>query len=270
MSYKIAVNGALGRMGRAVLDFVLEDEQAELVSAIEYKGCPHLDQDVGMFLGRSEKTGVFVTDSLELALKNAQVVIDFTVPQSTRVLLEMCAKKKLPVVTGTTGLDEECRRAIDELAKVAPVVVAPNFSVGVQVLLHLAARATTLLGSDFDIEIVETHHRKKVDAPSGTALRLLDAVADARGVDPKKTAIFGRSGEMGARTKEEIGVLAVRGGDVVGEHTLLLAGPGERIEITHRAHNREIFARGAIRAAYWVEGKKPGRYDMVDVLGLPT
>jgi 4-hydroxy-tetrahydrodipicolinate reductase len=257
-------------MGRTVLNLVLDDDRAELVSAIEQAGCPQLNQDVGVFIGRSEKTGVIVTDLIDPALTNAQVVIDFTLPQSTRALLSICAKKKLPVVTGTTGLDEACQRAIDELAKVAPVVVAPNFSVGVQVLLHLAARATALLGSDFDIEIVETHHRRKVDAPSGTALRLLDAVADARGVDPKKTAVFGRSGETGARTKDEIGVLALRGGDVVGEHTLLLAGPGERFEITHRAHTREIFARGAIRAAYWVEGKKPGRYDMTDVLGLPT
>ncbi len=257
-------------MGRAVLNLVLDDDRAELVSAIEQKGCPQLNQDVGALIGRSENIGVVVTDSLERALTNAQVVIDFTLPQSTLALLSVCAQKKLPVVIGTTGLDQACDRAIDELARVAPVVAVPNFSVGVQALLHLAARATALLGSDFDIEIVETHHRKKVDAPSGTALRLLDAVAGARGVDPKKTAVFGRSGETGARTEEEIGVFALRGGDIVGEHTLLLAGPGERVEITHRAHTREIFARGAIRAAYWIEGKKPGRYDMTDVLGLPT
>jgi len=257
-------------MGRAVLNLVLDDERAQLVSAVEQKGCPQLNQDIGAFIGRSEKIGVVVTDSLEQALTNAQVVIDFTVPQSTRALLSVCAQKKIPVVTGTTGLDDACQKAIDDLAEVVPVVAAPNFSVGVQVLLHLAARATALLGPDFDIEIVETHHRKKVDAPSGTALRLLDAVSEARGVDPKKAAVFGRSGKAGARTKEEIGVLALRGGDVVGEHTLLLAGPGERVEITHRSHTREIFARGAIRAAYWVEGKKPGRYDMTDVLDLPT
>jgi 4-hydroxy-tetrahydrodipicolinate reductase len=183
--------------------------------------------------------------------------------------MSACARKRVAAVIGTTGLDDGCERAIDELAKVAPVIVAPNFSVGVNVFWHIARVAVELLGPDFDIEIVEMHHRKKVDAPSGTALRLLDAVAKGRGVDPKKTAIYGRSGEMGARTNEEIGVLALRGGDVVGEHTLILAGPGERVEMTHRAHTREIFAHGAIRAAHWIVGQKPGRYHMGDVLGLP-
>ncbi|MBN1656361.1 MAG: 4-hydroxy-tetrahydrodipicolinate reductase [Deltaproteobacteria bacterium] len=268
MTCQIAIHGALGRMGRAVLSLVLDDERARLVSAIEKEGCAQRGQDIGTLIGRSEKAGVVVTDSLEQALTNAEVVIDFTQPQSTRALASACASRGIPVVIGTTGLDAACERAIDELAAVAPVVIAPNFSVGVHVLLHLAARATELLGPDFDIEIVEMHHRKKVDAPSGTALRLLESVANARGVDPKKNSVFGRNGEVGARTDKQIGVLALRGGDVVGEHTLILAGPGERLEITHRAHSREIFARGVIRAAYWVVGKKPGRYSMADVLDL--
>jgi 4-hydroxy-tetrahydrodipicolinate reductase len=165
-------------------------------------------------------------------------------------------------------MDAACRRELDALGKVAPVVAAPNFSIGVNVLWALCERAVQLLGEDFDLEVVEMHHKHKVDAPSGTALRLTEVVARARGLDPALAAVPGRSGQVGARKRGEIGVHALRGGDVVGDHTLFLAGPGEQLEITHRAHSREIFARGAVRAAHWVVGRPPAVYDMADVLGI--
>jgi len=254
-------------MGRSILEVVLEDPAARLVAALDRSGHPSLGQDVATLLGRTEPLLLIVTDDLDTALAKAEVVIDFTTPAATRALLERCVRAKIPAVVGTTGLDLACERALDALAAVAPVVATPNFSVGVSVLTALAERAVRALGSDFDIEIVEMHHKRKVDAPSGTAVRLADVVARARDLDPARAVVHGRSGQVGARRSEEIGVLALRGGDVVGDHTLILAGPGERIEITHRAHGREIFARGAVRAAHWVVGRPPGRYDMADVLG---
>jgi 4-hydroxy-tetrahydrodipicolinate reductase len=171
-------------------------------------------------------------------------------------------------VIGTTGLDERAEAAIDALAARAPVVVAPNMSPGVTLFFHLAARAAELLGPDYDAEIVEMHHRRKVDAPSGTAVRLGEVVARAKGFDPERAVVHGRSGQVGARPREEVGVMTLRGGDVIGDHTLVLAGEGERLELTHRASSRDIFARGAVRAARWVVGQPPGRYDMADVMGI--
>jgi 4-hydroxy-tetrahydrodipicolinate reductase len=254
-------------MGRSILEVVLEDPAAHLVAALDRAGHPSVGQDVAVLLGRAAPLLLIVTDDLETALAEAEVVIDFTTPAATRALLERCARAGIAAVVGTTGMDAACERAVDALAKVAPVVVAPNFSVGVNVLMALAERAARALGPDFDLEIVEMHHKHKVDAPSGTAVRLAEVVARARDLDPARAVVHGRSGQVGARRSEEIGVLALRGGDVVGDHTLILAGPGERIEITHRAHGRQIFARGAVRAAHWVVGRPAGRYDMADVLG---
>jgi 4-hydroxy-tetrahydrodipicolinate reductase len=263
----IAVHGAAGRMGKSVIEVLLDDGAARLVAAVERSGHAGLGKDVGLLAGR-EPVGLALGDDLGRAVAMAEVVIDFSSPAATRMLLEQCTRAKVPAVVGTTGMDAACRTALEALGEVAPVVAAANFSVGVNALWALAERAVELVGEDFDLEVVEMHHQHKVDSPSGTALRLIEGVARARGLDPVRASVSGRSGQVGARRKSEIGVHALRGGDVVGDHTLILAGPGERLELTHRAHDRQIFARGAVRAAHWVAGKPAGVYDMADVLGI--
>lgn len=264
---RIVVHGALGRMGRAVIAALhAAGGDLQLVAALDREGADALGRDAGEQAGAGT-LGVKITSSIDVALAAAEVVIDFSSPGATAAIARACAARRVPLVVGTTGLDAQADTALAAVASVAPTVVAANFSIGVAVLAHLAARAATLLG-DFDAEIVEMHHRGKRDAPSGTALRLARAVADARGVDLAARAVHGRSGTPGPRPEGEIGILALRGGDVVGDHTLILAGPGERLELTHRATSRDLFARGALRAAAWTVGRAPGRYDMSDVLGL--
>ena len=265
---RVSVHGAAGRMGRSIVKVLVEDKGATLVSAIDRGGHSALGQDASVLAGLHEPIGVVLTSSLESALERAEVVIDFSLPDAARSLFQACTARRVAAVVGTTGLDAASRNALDALCKVAPVVVAPNFSVGVNALWALAAQAVRVLGPDYDIEIVETHHRHKLDAPSGTAVRLTEVVAQARGIDPSSAVRAGRSGQVGARKPDEIGVHALRGGDVVGDHTLYLIGPGERIELTHRAHSREIFALGAVRAAHFVVGRPPGLYEMADVLGI--
>lgn len=264
----IAVHGAAGRMGRAVIELALDDSNARIVAALDREGHAALGQDAGVLVGRSEALGVQLGCDLEGALAKAQVFVDFSAPAATAALLSRCAQARMPVVVGTTGMDDAAQRALAALKAVAPVVAAPNFSIGVNVMWALSERAVQLMGEDFDIEIVEMHHKHKADAPSGTAVRLNEVVAKQRGLEPTRAMVAGRRGQVGARDKNEIGVHAMRGGDVVGDHTLVLAGPGERLEITHRAHTRHIFARGALRAAHWVVGRAPGLYDMADVLGI--
>jgi 4-hydroxy-tetrahydrodipicolinate reductase len=264
---RVGMHGAAGRMGRSIIGLLANDTDARLTAAVDHAGSPAIGHDAGLLAGPT-KLDIVVTSDLRAALANVDVVIDFSLPSATAAVANACVDAGVALVVGTTGLDVDGRNAIDVLAKRCPVVVAPNYSIGVNVLWHLASRAVALLGPDFDIEIVEMHHRNKVDAPSGTALRLAQAVADARGVDTEKVSVHGRSGQVGARTADEVGVMSLRGGDVVGDHTLVLAGPGERVEITHRAHTREIFARGAITAAKWVVGRRPGLYDMADVLAI--
>jgi 4-hydroxy-tetrahydrodipicolinate reductase len=264
----IAVHGAGGRMGRSVIEVLLDDPAARLVAAVEHPGHAALGKDVALLAGRAEPVGLELSAELARAVAAAEVVIDFSSPVATRALLEHCARARVSAVVGTTGMDAADRQALDLLGKLVPVVAAPNFSVGVNVLWALAERAVQLVGEDFDLEVVEMHHKRKVDAPSGTALRLTEVVARARGLDPERVSVPGRSGQVGARGHGEIGVHALRGGDVVGDHTLVLAGPGERLELTHRAHDRQIFARGAVRAAHWVVGKPAAIYGMADVLGI--
>ena len=264
---RVSVHGAAGRMGRSIVRVLVEDKGATLVSAIDRGSHSAIGQDAGVLAGLPEPLGVALTSSLEAALERAEVVIDFSLPDASASLFAACAQRRVAAVVGTTGLDATARAQLDALCKVAPVVVAPNYSVGVNVLWALAAQAVRLLGPEYDIEIVEMHHRHKLDAPSGTAARLAEVVAQARGVDAAKAVRPGRSG-MGARMPDEIGVHALRGGDVVGDHTLVLAGPGEQIQLTHRAHSREIFALGAVRAAHFVVGRPPGLYEMTDVLGI--
>lgn len=267
---KIAVHGAGGRMGRQLVSMIAGDEDAKLTAALDRAESESHGVDAGLLAALGKSLGVSVTSDLAAGLAQSDVVIDFSLPAGTIPLLEKCRETRTPAVVGTTGFDERGDVALARLAEMVPVVFAPNYSVGVNVFWALARQAATLFADDVDLEIVETHHHRKVDAPSGTAVRLLNVVAEARGLDPKAAVQHGREGLVGARKSDEIGMHAVRGGDVVGDHTLILAGPSERIELTHRAHNREIFARGAVRAAHWVVDQPPGLYGMADVLGLPA
>jgi 4-hydroxy-tetrahydrodipicolinate reductase len=262
---RAVIHGAGGRMGRAVARAIHETAGITLVAALDRPGASTLGLDVGELAG-SGASRVLVEAALREELE-AHVVIDFSASEATEALAARVAERGLALVVGTTGLEASARAALERASRTVPVVVAPNTSVGVTVLCHLAELATELLGDGFDAEIVEMHHNKKVDAPSGTALRLADSVLAARGLD-RSALRTGREGKPGARTKDEVGVLALRGGDVIGDHTLVLAGEGERVELAHKATDRSLFARGAVRAARWIVGQPAGLYDMRDVLGL--
>lgn len=255
-------------MGQSIASVLNDDAEANLVAAMDREDSDLVGQDMGVLIGRAP-TGVKVTSDVEQFLSNVEVVIDFSIASATAKLLPICAGQHIPMVIGTTGLDRETRAALERAAERVPIVFAPNYSQGVNALYFLAARATELLGPAFDGEIIEIHHKRKVDSPSGTAVRLAEVVATAKGLDPLRAVTHGRSGHVGARPLEEVGVMALRGGDVVGEHTLYLVGDGERIELTHRATDRSIFARGAVRAAHWIVGRPAGLYDMADVMGIP-
>lgn len=255
-------------MGRSIASVLHDDLEANLVAAMDHEESESIGQDMGVLIGR-EPSGVRITSDIEEFLSNVEVVIDFSVAPATVRLLPLCAGQRIPMVIGTTGLDPETRASLERAAERVPIVFAPNYSQGVNALYFLAARASELLGPAFDAEIVEIHHRHKVDAPSGTAMHLAEVVAQAKQLHPARAINPGRSGQVGARPLEEIGVMALRGGDVVGEHTLYLVGEGERIELTHRATDRSIFARGAVRAAHWVVTRPAGLYDMADVMGIP-
>lgn len=262
---KVLVHGAAGRMGRTLVGVLAAGgSDVELGAAMDASS---LGKDAGELAGAGA-IGVRITDDLRAAVAACDVAIDFSTPAATRFLALACLDAHRPLVVGTTGLDDAAREAVHALASGAPVLVAANTSLGVAVLADLAARAAALLGPEWDAEIVEVHHRGKVDAPSGTALRLADALAAAKGVDRKTAERHGRSGKVGAKPAGEIGIHAVRAGDVVGEHTVILSGPGERLELVHRAHSRELFARGALRAARWLVGKPPGRYTIENVIGI--
>ena len=269
---RLAVVGASGRMGRAVVRLAGEARDVEIVGAV---ATTEVGKDVGELAGLGS-LGVMVSDSLEvLAGVRADVVIDFSSPQATRALAEVVAGHKIALVSGTTGLGGEAAQAIEQASTRTAVLWEPNMSLGVHVLGVLLQRAITLLGPGFDVEIVEAHHKLKVDAPSGTALRLAhlaararadEAEREARGEQPS-TFVYGREGRPGERRQAEIGVLAMRGGDVVGDHTVHLFGAGERLELTHRATSRDLFARGALVAARVLARKPPGRYTLADVAG---
>lgn len=261
----VAVAGAAGRMGRALVESLAAHPEARLAVALEVPGSAALGLDAGAAVGRH--TGVAITANLD-ALAVADVLIDFTRPEGTLAHLEVCRRHGVRPVIGTTGFDEAGKRAIADAAQSLPLVIAPNFSVGVNVLIDLLDTAARALGDAYDVEIIEAHHRHKVDAPSGTALRLGEAVAHALGRDLRSCAVYGREGITGERDPHTIGFATVRGGDVVGDHTVLFAGVGERIELTHKASSRATFAEGAVRAACWVAARPPGLYDMRDVLGL--
>ncbi len=258
---RIAVHGASGRMGRSVIRLAAT-EGAALVGAVASPRSNELGRDAGEVAGAG-MAGVEITADTASGLLGADVVIDFSSAAALPHLLQLAARARIAVVSGTTRLDATCERLLDEAAKVVPVLWAPNTSVGVQVLAELVTLAAQKLGAGFDVEIVEAHHRAKVDAPSGTAERLRRAVDEAR---RDLRPVYGREGNAGPRRDDEIGVLALRGGDVIGDHTVHFLGQGERLELTHRATSRDLFARGALQAARFVLGKPPGRYTMVDVI----
>ena len=264
---RIAVMGAAGRMGKTLIEAVLQAPGAVLSAAVDRPDSTLLGADAGELAGLG-RVGVAMAGDLDAVLDQFDVLIDFTHPSVTLSNLETCRRAGKAMVIGTTGFTVEERQRLAEVAKEIPIVFAANFSVGVNLCLKLLDTAARVLGDDVDIEIIEAHHRHKVDAPSGTALRLGEVVANALGRDLQKVAVYGREGQTGARARETIGFATVRAGDVVGDHTVLFAADGERVEITHKASSRMTFAKGAVRSALWLAGRAPALYDMQDVLEL--
>jgi len=264
---KVAVAGAAGRMGQRIMANLLASADLKLVGAVEHAKSPALGKDAGLVAGAGE-CGVKIVDSLDAVIGLADVVIDFTAPEATLPNLDMIARHKKAAVVGSTGHGPELRQSIESMAKKISFVMASNMSVGVNVLWKVIADAAKLLGDGFDVEIVEAHHRMKKDAPSGTAMTTAEVLAKALGRDLAKDAVYHREGLIGERKPREIGIQTIRGGDVVGDHTVFFLGQGERLEITHRASSRDTFALGALRAGRWIVGKPNGIYSMADVLGF--
>jgi 4-hydroxy-tetrahydrodipicolinate reductase len=264
---KIGVVGASGRMGRMVVNIIAASEDCQLTGATEVPGSEHVGADAGALAGLGDN-GIIVTEDAAAMFAGVDAVIDFTAPAATQRHAQLAADAGCALVAGTTGLEETHQAALAAAAAAVPVVWAPNMSAGVNLLFAVTQQVARALGEDFDIEIVEMHHHHKVDAPSGTALGLGQAAAAGRGVDFDAVKVLSREGITGARTTGSIGFATLRGGDVVGEHTVVFAGAGERVELSHRANDRAIFARGAVRAALWTAGKPAGLYAMADVLGL--
>ncbi len=266
MSLNIAIAGASGRMGRTLIEAVLRGTEVKLAAALEIAGSPHLGKDAGELAGAP--CGVKITDDIERALKGCDVLIDFTRPEGTLHHVALCRKLGVRPVIGTTGFDEAGKKTLADASREIAIVMAPNFSVGVNVTFKLLETAAKSLNQGYDVEIIEAHHRLKVDAPSGTALRMGEVVAGALGRDLKQCAIYGREGVTGERKDDTIAFTTIRGGDLVGDHTVMFIGMGERVEITHRSSSRMNYATGALRAAQWVMAKPGGLYDMFDVLGF--
>ncbi len=252
-------------MGRMIISMVAKQDDMEVVAAVESAAYPQLGTDAGVLAGVGA-LGVSVVDGLADVASSDDVLIDFTTPEATLANLEVAVASQLPVVIATTGFSEAQSAALDRLAAQVPCVIAPNYSVGTNVLFKVVELAAGVLGDAFDVEVIELHHNQKKDAPSGTALRLAEAAAKALGRDVSQTALYGREGIVGERTQQEIGIHAIRGGDAVGDHTVLFAGLGERVELTHRAQSRETFASGALRAARWVVNAPKGRHSFEDIL----
>ena len=263
---KIAVVGASGRMGRMIIESALKDAGVSLVAAIDQPGTSAIGKDAGELVG--QPCGVMVTSDVEAGIALADCLIDFTRPEGTLHHLSICRRHHVGMVIGTTGFDAAGKAAIAEAGKEIPVVFAPNMSVGVNVVFKLLDMASRIMNEGYDIEIVEAHHRHKIDAPSGTALRMGEVVAQALGCDLKECAIYGREGVTGERDPSTIGFATVRGGDIVGDHTVMYCGTGERVEISHKAGSRMPYALGSLRAARFLAGKQNGQFDMQDVLGL--
>jgi 4-hydroxy-tetrahydrodipicolinate reductase len=266
---RIAIAGAAGRMGKSLIEAVNMMEGVTLTAAFVRAGNSCVGCDVGELAGLG-KLGVVVSDSIEKVINQFDVLIDFTSPDATMTNMEACQKAGKKMVIGTTGLTEVQKQAIQDAAKDMPIVFASNFSVGVNVCFKLLDIAAKTMGQDVDIEIIEAHHRHKKDAPSGTALSMGEVVAGALGRDLKTHAVYAREGQTGERPRDVIGFQSIRAGDIVGEHTVMFADIGERVEITHKASSRMTFASGAVRAAQWLSGKQAGLFDMQDVLNLKS
>ncbi|WP_433767677.1 4-hydroxy-tetrahydrodipicolinate reductase [Pseudomonas putida] len=264
---RIAVMGAAGRMGKTLIEAVHQAPGAGLTAAVDRPDSTLVGADAGE-LAALGRIGVPLSGDLDRVVDEFDVLIDFTHPTVTLKNLAFCRKHGKAMIIGTTGFSVEEKQLLAEAGKDIPIVFAANFSVGVNLCLKLLDTAARVLGDDVDIEITEAHHRHKVDAPSGTAVRMGEVIADALGRDLKKVAVYGREGQTGARDRETIGFATVRAGDIVGDHTVLFAAEGERVEITHKASSRMTFAKGAVRAALWLDGREPGLYDMQDVLDL--
>lgn len=264
---KVSIAGCCGRMGSRIASLAIEHPQIELTGAFEVKGNECLGKDIGEFLGYS-KVGVNISDNILDHLEKSEVVIDFTTVASSLENLATCEKNKKKIIIGTTGLKDDEVSLIRKAGESIALVFAPNMSVGINLLLNVLKNVANTLGDDYDVEIVEAHHKMKKDAPSGTAVKMAQVLAETLGRNYPEDAVFCREGFIGQRTQKEIGIQTIRAGDIVGEHTVLFGGPGERIEITHKASSRDTFARGAIRAALWLGNKPVGLYDMQDVLGL--
>jgi 4-hydroxy-tetrahydrodipicolinate reductase len=266
---RITVIGAAGRMGKALIRAVAVNPETELSGALERDGHELIGKDAGIIAG-IDKLGVKMKGTSERSFKDTDVVIDFSTPEATIEHLELAASAGKAIVIGTTGLSHHQRDRIKELSSKTRVLMAPNMSIGVNLLLKLVDIAASVLGDEYDVEIVESHHRHKKDAPSGTALRIAEVAAQALGRDLDKDAVYSRKGIIGERKRKEIGIQTIRAGDIVGDHTIMFAAPGERIELTHKAESRETFAIGAVKAAVWLANRAPGLYDMQDVLWLKT
>lgn len=264
---RVGVTGIGGRMGSFIGLLVSQAEDMELSGALEASGHKSIGTDAGLAAGAGP-LGITVTDTMEEAFRDARVIIDFTIPDLTMKLARYASGANKALVIGTTGLSDADVSQIQTFSNTIPIVMSPNMSIGVNVMFKVVSILTRLLGDAYDVEIVEAHHRLKKDAPSGTALGIARAIAEARGIDLGDHACYERHGIIGQRPEGQIGIQTVRAGDIIGDHTVLFAGNSERIEITHRAHTRQNFARGAVRAARWIQDKKPGLYTMMDVLGL--
>lgn len=267
MTTRIAIIGANGRMGKTLIEAVTLNSEARLTTAVERPESSLIGADAGELAGIG-KCGISIVGSVADVVDQFDVLIDFTAPASTLNNAKVCAEHGKGMVIGTTGFSPEEKNELLAYQQQIPLCIAANFSTGVNVCLKLLATAAQALASDYDIEIVEAHHRHKVDAPSGTALRMGEVIADTLGRDLRKVAVYGREGQTGARDRDTIGFATVRGGDVVGDHTVMFMADGERIEITHKASSRMSFARGAVRAAVWLQQQPKGLFDMQDVLNL--
>ncbi len=263
---RIAIAGASGRMGQMLIEAVRAAPDCELAGALDIAGSPGIGLDASAFLG--QPCGVPITADLALGLKNAQTLIDFTRPEGTLAHLRVCRELGVNMVIGTTGFTDAQKAEIAGAAQDIAIVMAPNMSVGVNVTLKLLEMAAKALSTGYDIEIIEAHHRHKVDAPSGTALKMGEVIADALGRDLKECAVYAREGVTGERDPSSIGFATIRGGDIVGDHTVLFAGTGERIEISHKSSSRATYAQGSLRAARFLGAQKTGLFDMFDVLNL--
>ena len=263
---RVAVAGASGRMGRMLIEAIRASDDCVLAGALDVAASPGVGSDATAFLGLA--SGVAITADIATGLQNADVLIDFTRPEGTLAHLAVCAERGVKAVIGTTGFNDEQKAEIAAFAKRTAIVMAPNMSVGVNVTLKLLQMAAKAMSEGYDIEIIEAHHRHKVDAPSGTALKMGEVIAEAMGRDLKQCAVYARHGVTGERDPSSIGFAAIRGGDIVGDHTVLFAGVGERIEISHKSSNRSGYAQGSLRAVQFLTQHPTGMFDMFDVLGL--